>query len=387
MAFFSQELFKKLIPPFVLSLSFVGMFTMLELEKWTFHTLFVVAIVLSILYIILQWWRNRRGTSLPEVGRKIEFVSLSILVFILFLAGAVETYELKPWAWGLFLLGLMLVAVNTFLYFKKTDIQLALVRKDLKSLIGWVVVAIVGFVLIILMFAHKEHPTYEYLFDLWSTLFILLVSFIFIPWFFRQIRTIIRLKSEQSKIELLHLQSQVNPHFFFNTLNNLYGLIDKDQEQARALVLKLSDMMRYSIYEGQKDTVPLEEEVLYIEQYIDLHKARYHKDISVKLNVHIQVKGARILPLLLIILLENAFKHGVENLREEAYVNINLIAGDRHLIFGIENNFDPQQPKEKQGIGLNNLRRRLELAYPKRHTFNCHSEGTVFKAQLTLDLQ
>lgn len=205
-------------------------------------------------------------------------------------------------------------------------------------------------------------------------------------WAFKQIKSIIRLKNEKAKTELLHLKSQVNPHFFFNMLNNLYGLVDKDSKKAQVLILKLSDMMRYSIYEGDKDTVLLSEEITYLKNYIELHKMRYHKTIDIQFNIEINDTNYEIMPLLLIILLENAFKHGVENLRENAFVHINLKAQNNKIEFEIENNYDTSQSNHKVGIGLTNLRRRLALAYPKKHYFEVSEIDAIYKAKLNITL-
>ena len=113
---------------------------------------------------------------------------------------------------------------------------------------------------------------------------------------------------------------------------------------------------------------------------------RYHKKIEVNFNIHIQEEGYQIMPLLFIILLENAFKHGVENLRENAYVNISMITGSNEIHFGIENNFDDSEKENESGIGLKNLKRRLELAYPKKHTLLLSELGDIYKAQLTIRL-
>ncbi|WP_010228367.1 sensor histidine kinase [Gillisia marina] len=167
-------------------------------------------------------------------------------------------------------------------------------------------------------------------------------------------------------------------------LNNLYGLVAKDQQKAQELILKLSDMMRYSIYDGQKETVLLSEEISYLQNYIALHKMRYHKTIDVVFNHEIKEEDHKIMPLLFIILLENAFKHGVENLRENAYVYINLTSEKNKVHFDIENNFDASLENEQQGIGLQNLKRRLELVYPKRHLLSFSKSDTIYKAQLTI---
>lgn len=205
-------------------------------------------------------------------------------------------------------------------------------------------------------------------------------------WLIKQLKSILSLKNELKKNELLHLQSQVNPHFFFNMLNNLYGMVDKDVEKSKALILKLSDLMRYSIYEGEKKMVLLTEEVSYLKNYIELHKMRYHKEIHVQFKTDIADENIKIMPLLLIILLENAFKHGVENLREKAYISIHLKVNKEKLYFDIENNFDENEVSKDTGIGLKNLKRRLALAYPNKHQLNIEKHNSVYKAQLELQI-
>ena len=133
--------------------------------------------------------------------------------------------------------------------------------------------------------------------------------------------------------------------------------------------------------------MPLEDEVEYLQNYIDLHKIRHHRNVDVVFNRHIQEKGYMVTPLLFIILLENAYKHGVDNLTEGAYIHINLIAGNEKVNFAVENNFDPMVLNEKDGIGLENLKRRLSLIYPKKHLLAISSEDGIFKVQLELDLR
>lgn len=204
-------------------------------------------------------------------------------------------------------------------------------------------------------------------------------------WLFVNIRFLINLKNEKAKTELLNLQSQVNPHFFFNMLNNLYGLIDKDSEKAKQLILNLSDMMRYSIYEGQKEYVSLQQEIDFINHYIVLHKMRYHKDIHVDFDIEVDDKGQKIMPLLFIILIENAFKHGVEVLRNHAFVKISIQSDRNEIRFWVENNFDLEK-KNEAGIGLTNLKRRLELAYNRKYRFETSKKDDIFQANLSLKL-
>jgi LytS/YehU family sensor histidine kinase len=217
-----------------------------------------------------------------------------------------------------------------------------------------------------------------------ATLSLLLV--IGVRWILREIRFVNELKNEKAKTELQHLKSQVNPHFFFNMLNNLYGLIDIDSKKAQQLVLKLSDMMRYSIYDGQQELVTIQEEIAYLQNYIELHRMRYKKDIEIQFEIDLQHEDAKITPLLFIILVENAFKHGVENLRKNAFVHIQMRVKKRELRFCIENNFDPSEEERVGGIGLKNLKRRLELSYPEKHDLSLFKNEDVFVSELILSL-
>ncbi|MCF4100380.1 histidine kinase [Gillisia sp. M10.2A] len=212
-------------------------------------------------------------------------------------------------------------------------------------------------------------------------LLLLILGFI---WLVVQLKSIVSLKNEKKRNELLHLQSQVNPHFFFNMLNNLYGMVGKDAETAKSLILKLSGLMRYSIYEGEKNQVTLSEEISYLENFIELNKIRYHKQIDIQFDVYVENENEKVLPLMFIILLENAFKHGVENLTENAFIHIKLSSYEKILNFEISNNFDINELPEKNGIGIKNLKRRLELVYSNKHALELSQEDSVFKAFLQL---
>ncbi len=160
-------------------------------------------------------------------------------------------------------------------------------------------------------------------------------------------------------------------------------MVETDAKKAQKLILKLSDMMRYSIYEGEKDVVTLKAEIDYLKNYIELHRMRYHKEIDVELNCQVD-ENKEVMPLLFVILLENAFKHGVENLRKNAFVHIDIVTFDNDIQFRIENNFDVSLNSEQAGIGLKNLRRRLELVYPNKHVLSFSVTEDRYKVQLIL---
>ena len=218
------------------------------------------------------------------------------------------------------------------------------------------------------------------------------VNFMLIPipifaalWGYEQWRWFKSVQADKGKAELALLKSQINPHFFFNTLNNLYGLVVEKSDQAPDVVLKLSEMMRYTIYDGREDLVSLDDEITYLENYIDLHKIRYQKKVNIEFHKELD-EDLKIAPLLFIILLENSFKHGVEKLTEGAFVRIYLLAKDHHLNFRIENNFEEQPSKKTTGIGLENLRKRLEHIYPGRHELSIEKQAPLYRVNLSIQL-
>lgn len=213
--------------------------------------------------------------------------------------------------------------------------------------------------------------------------FFIPIPILFALWLFEQWKWLQNLKSEKSNAELSLLRAQINPHFFFNTLNNLYALTIKNSKQAPDVILKLSDMMRYTIYEGEKEKVQLADEIEYLENYIELHKIRYKKKVTITFNHQIDT-NLTIAPLLYINLLENAFKHGIDSLSENAIVKIDLYEEDNFIYFKIENNFDPKEKSEFSGIGLKNLKRRLSLLYKNNHELNVEITKNTYKTTLKI---
>ncbi|WP_417786458.1 sensor histidine kinase [Tenacibaculum sp.] len=212
-------------------------------------------------------------------------------------------------------------------------------------------------------------------------IFFLPIPVFFVLWIFEQWKWVQELKKEKSKTELALLKTQINPHFFFNTLNNLYALTVKNSPQAPEVILKLSDMMRYTIYDGEREKVKISKEIEYLNNYIELHKIRYKKSVEITFNHNIDTTYD-VPPLLYIILLENAFKHGIETLTEKAFIHIDLYEDANFIYFDIENNFDASEINNSKGIGLQNLKRRLSLLYNQQHELNISSQKNIYKTQL-----
>ncbi len=221
--------------------------------------------------------------------------------------------------------------------------------------------------------------------DLFGGLLAIIILYLVGTRGFRFYQRIAELRNEKAKAELVNLKHQVNPHFFFNALNALYSLITKDPVQAQAYVLKLSELMRFSVYEGGKAKVTLGEEIAFLRNFAELNADRYQKTVDVIFEESIEDTSKEIVPLLLIMLMENAFKHGVEKLTEEAFVRVKIDQKGNQLHFEIRNNIPPGAEMNTSGLGLKNLRRRLEISYPgDGHHLEISINNDVYCVQLSL---
>ena len=190
--------------------------------------------------------------------------------------------------------------------------------------------------------------------------------------------------------ELKYLRSQIQPHFFFNTLNNLYSLTIDKSDKAPDLILKLSDLMKYFLYETGKEFQTLENEISHIQDYIEIEKLRYDENLKVDFNINGSTKKIMIKPLILIPLVENAFKHGARNSKKNGYIVLDLNATSRLLDFRVENSFEKPTKKIKAqigGIGLTNLKKRLDLNYgPDFFNLDIIKEKNKYIAHLKIKL-
>jgi len=190
--------------------------------------------------------------------------------------------------------------------------------------------------------------------------------------------------------ELKYLRSQIQPHFFFNTLNNLYSLTIDKSDKAPNLILKLSDLMKYFLYETGKEYQTLENEVNHIKDYIEIERLRYDETLKIDFDIKGKTKNVMIKPLILIPLVENAFKHGARNSKTNSYINISLTSTKKYLDFKVENSFEKPTKKIKEqigGIGLTNLKKRLELNYGlKDYNLDTIKKKNKYLAHLKLKL-
>lgn len=203
---------------------------------------------------------------------------------------------------------------------------------------------------------------------------------------FMQLSKIKQIENDRLQLELSLLRNQINPHFFFNTLNNLYALSLEKSDQTSEVILKLSEMMRYTIYDCKEDTVPLTSEVTYLENFIALQKMRHHNRGEISFEKEITNDRLQVAPMILIVFLENAFKHGFDLLEKDAFLKIELTVKENLLHFCIENNFSEADQNNSVGIGLENVKRRLSLIYPNTHELSITNSAPVFRVDLKLHL-
>lgn len=193
---------------------------------------------------------------------------------------------------------------------------------------------------------------------------------------------------EKTKLEseLKMLKDQVNPHFMFNTLNNLYGLIGKNPIHAQESVLRLSRIMHHMLYESNHDRIPVRQEIRCIRDYIELEKLRYSQNLSISLNVNDDVLDLSIVPLTIFPFVENSFKHGASEIIEQAWINIDFSTFKNSFVFKIENGKGPKVASHSKGIGLSNVKRRLELIYGRDHSLQVIDGTETFLIILKISL-
>jgi two-component system sensor histidine kinase AlgZ len=244
-------------------------------------------------------------------------------------------------------------------------------------------------------YAHHERYFYSSTFivqtaviTLFITIFISLLKFVS-EWF--EIEAIKKeVQTEKLTAELNFLKAQINPHFLFNTLNNLYYLAYSKSENTTEVISRLSQVMRYMIYDSNHERVMLDKEIEYMQNYISLERLRLNNQIPINFTINGNTAGVEIAPLILITFLENAFKHGVTSTNPQAWVNITIQIANHALRYVVENSKGKNAMVDnggKSGIGLSNVRRRLELMYPAKHSLKVEDTADRYYIELEITLQ
>ncbi|MDL2315231.1 histidine kinase [Bacteroidales bacterium OttesenSCG-928-C19] len=197
------------------------------------------------------------------------------------------------------------------------------------------------------------------------------------------------LQAQQSEAELLQLKSQINPHFLFNTLNNIYSLVSIDQTKAQKAIHKLSNLLRYSLYDNSEQLVPLNKELDFMRNYIELMKLRMSDNVQLTVDIDEGSIEDKIAPLTFITIVENAFKHGISNTKS-SFIDIQIHVQPRtKVVCKVENSCYPTETEDRSGsgIGIHNIVRRLEILYPDKHIFKAGvTTENTFLACIEIDL-
>lgn len=197
-----------------------------------------------------------------------------------------------------------------------------------------------------------------------------------------------KLHEEKLSLELRYLKSQINPHFLFNTLNNLYSmaLLNKDEETAKG-IRRLSQIMRYMLNDSNEQGILLDDEIEYLKSYIELQKLRFTEtdDIKVTFNCEGETAGIKIPPYLFIVFVENAFKYGVDY-KKPSFVDVNFQIKNKVIVFDISNTVHPQDGLQKHGIGLINIKERLKLLFKDNHQLRIYQTENTYHVELEINL-
>ena len=192
---------------------------------------------------------------------------------------------------------------------------------------------------------------------------------------------------DKLETELKFLRNQTNPHFLFNTLNNIYALARKKSDETADVVMKLSKLLRFMLYETKKEQIPISDELRILDDYIELEKLRYNERLTISFIREIDNENEQISPLLLIPFVENAFKHGASESRFESFINLELNLKNGILEFSVDNTKEQNGKKiNDENIGLTNVRRQLELLY-KEHEVSINCEDAIFRVLLKINLR
>jgi sensor histidine kinase YesM len=197
------------------------------------------------------------------------------------------------------------------------------------------------------------------------------------------------LENEKLVAELSFLKEQINPHFLFNTLNNIYYLAYTKSDNTTEVIAKLSQMMRYMIYESNYSQVELSKEIEYMQNYVSLERLRLNEQVPIDFKVEGDPGGIKVAPLILITFLENAFKHGANGSNKNAWINLSIKVSGKECVYSVENSKGVNgvhSEHGKSGIGLQNVRRRLELTYPEKYDLDVKDLSDKYSVRLKLVL-
>lgn len=214
------------------------------------------------------------------------------------------------------------------------------------------------------------------------------LSVMFMRYSFTNERKKHALEKDNLELQLETLKAQLHPHFLFNMLNSIYGMSLAGSAETSSYILRLSDMMRYMLYDCRQHRVPLEKDIEFLHNYLQMEKKRY-PDAAISFTTEGEQEGKTIAPLLLIPFMENSFKHGAHRINAHAFIKGSLSITDNALLFELANSklpVMPEQPGRYGGVGIGNVQKRLALYYPGRHTLTINGDSDIYTVHLTIQL-
>ena len=341
-------------------------------------------------------------TSIDKKKFKL-YIGLGLAYLMLWLIGDIvknpETFLKRAWN------NIWLISYVTILNFVLFEYTLPFIKLRWKRILVWPLMLFVHLMLysfglyawrhigiqLNVYFPLTIHPStldgvsYHFPYSVGSVFFFGITKHIYD--FIRLKRTAQQLLIEKQEAELNYLKSQTNPHFLFNTLNNIYSLARDKSDLAPESILRLSKILRFMLYETAGEYIAIEQELKIMSDYLALEKLRYDDSLRVNFNYDVEDMKQALPPLLLITLVENAFKHGVSESRNQPFVDIHLSVKKRYLEFYVKNSSEKfaEERSVKENIGLSNLRRQLELLY-KDYSLSVQQVDSVFTATLKINL-
>lgn len=341
----------------------MSIFSKLKIRRTFYHTLFWILSILTFAFI----FRLSNPICKLDIIYAVFFhISIIVSVYLNFYGIAKWLRKNSYLKYSVFSITIIAFAVVLNYYTYEVLVDLVLMDFFFVSQFNFTETAVIIIVYLIITTATKLSKSW---FDLQ-----------------KENQRLIKEEKEKLNSELHNLKSQINPHFLFNSLNVIYSLALKNDKITADVVLKLSDILRYVIYDSTQDSVTLNSEVLLLEKYIELQKFRIEDSTPITFISKIE-KDVKIAPLIFLTLVENSFKHGINSDTENVFINIRLHSNAEYVYFEIENNKAKinQHNKNSNGVGLENIKKRLMLQYPGKHTLNIYDSKDIFKVCLKIE--
>ncbi|MFW0737776.1 sensor histidine kinase [Flavobacterium sp. T12S277] len=338
-----------------------------------------------------------KGTLSKRVEVFVHIIYWLLMGYFTFVKNLIQAKVYIP---DLFLSTYMMVFVMTFYFHYFVVMKLVFKSFQWKRFFAGVIVSYLFFIAsrwlleqeisdVLFHRINYTNPTFfKYMEDNlhYSSMPVILSSLLwFVIYFIRLLEYNQHILEENKNTEIKFLKAQINPHFIFNTLNNIYSMVYFQSDKSLAAIEKLSQIMRFTTYESQKEKIKLADEIDYIKAYIELEQLRHQESAFIDFRIETENSSEEIPPYILSPLIENAMKHGVTS--NEKPIVIELRLADKKLHFKVTNDIAIQKKDKLGGIGLSNLRKRLEIHYPQKHQIKVVNQNNQFTAELEIELK